>query len=130
MKCQQCGENRATINVAMQMNNERKQLHVCSDCFESIQNQLNDNNNFFNSGNFVSHPFFQGQMGGSHQGGPSVKTKRGNRNGGLLDELGSNVTDLARNGEIDPVIGRNEEIKRTIETLNRRNKNNPVLIGE
>src|SRR5699024_10085120 len=48
----------------------------------------------------------------------------------LLDELGSNVTDAARNGEIDPVIGRDSEVKRVIETLNRRNKNNPVLIGE
>src|SRR5699024_8277419 len=48
----------------------------------------------------------------------------------LLDELGSNVTNAARNGEIDPVIGRDSEVKRVIEKLNRRNKNNPVLIGE
>src|SRR5699024_12141776 len=47
-----------------------------------------------------------------------------------LDDLGTNVTDQARVGKIDPVIGRDEEIKRTMETLNRRNKNNPVLIGE
>src|SRR5699024_6096693 len=43
---------------------------------------------------------------------------------------GTNVTDQARQGQIDPVIGRNNEVKRVIETLNRRNKNNPVLIGE
>src|SRR5699024_5961127 len=49
---------------------------------------------------------------------------------GLLDELGKNLSNDAREGKIDPVIGRSNEIKRVIETLNRRNKNNPVLIGE
>mgnify|MGYP000915053215 CR=1 FL=1 len=49
---------------------------------------------------------------------------------GLLEEYGINVTELARQGEIDPVIGRDEEIVRVIEILNRRTKNNPVLIGE
>src|SRR5690625_1103315 len=56
--------------------------------------------------------------------------KRKNRGGGLLDQLGNNVSDDARSGKIDPVIGRDEEVQRVIETLNRRNKNNPVLIGE
>ncbi|KIL18532.1 hypothetical protein B4129_1589 [Bacillus safensis] len=49
---------------------------------------------------------------------------------GLLDELGRNLTDGAIAGLIDPVIGRDEEVARVIEILNRRNKNNPVLIGE
>ena len=49
---------------------------------------------------------------------------------GLLEEFGINVTDLARRGDIDPVIGRDSEIVRVIEILNRRTKNNPVLIGE
>ena len=49
---------------------------------------------------------------------------------GLLDELGRNLTDGANAGLIDPVIGRDEEVARVIEILNRRNKNNPVLIGE
>lgn len=49
---------------------------------------------------------------------------------GLLEEYGRNLTDVAKAGLIDPVIGRDEEIKRVIEVLNRRNKNNPVLIGE
>ncbi|SDO71307.1 ATP-dependent Clp protease ATP-binding subunit ClpE [Streptococcus equinus] len=49
---------------------------------------------------------------------------------GLLEEFGINVTDIARRGDIDPVIGRDSEIVRVIEILNRRTKNNPVLIGE
>ncbi|WP_088792245.1 ATP-dependent Clp protease ATP-binding subunit, partial [Streptococcus pneumoniae] len=49
---------------------------------------------------------------------------------GLLEEFGINVTEIARRGDIDPVIGRDDEIIRVIEILNRRTKNNPVLIGE
>ncbi|WP_019787397.1 ATP-dependent Clp protease ATP-binding subunit, partial [Streptococcus sobrinus] len=49
---------------------------------------------------------------------------------GILDEFGINITDMARRGDIDPVIGRDQEIVRVIEILNRRTKNNPVLIGE
>lgn len=130
MKCQQCGINRATVNVRLQMNQEQKHVHVCSSCFEDMQNQLGDAANFFQNDDMFSHPFFQGQMGGSQQSRARTQTKHANQGGGLLDELGTNVTDQARSGKIDPVIGRDQEIKRTIETLNRRNKNNPVLIGE
>ena len=48
----------------------------------------------------------------------------------FFEEFGINITDIARRGDIDPVIGRDEEIIRVIEILNRRTKNNPVLIGE
>src|SRR5690625_1144505 len=129
MKCQQCGINRASINIAMQLNNERKQMRVCSDCFQKIQNQLTDSSNFFQGGDMFSNPFFQSSVGGQGQSRTTTHSQHGGR-GGLLDELGTNVTDEARNGKIDPVIGRDNEIKRVIETLNRRNKNNPVLIGE
>lgn len=47
-----------------------------------------------------------------------------------LDKYGTNLTSLAKNDEVDRVIGRNREIDRVIQILNRRNKNNPVLIGE
>ncbi|MBQ9006941.1 MAG: AAA family ATPase, partial [Atopobiaceae bacterium] len=47
-----------------------------------------------------------------------------------LEQYGRNVTDLARQGKLDPVIGRVEEVRRTIQVLSRRTKNNPVLIGE
>ncbi|MDQ0214842.1 ATP-dependent Clp protease ATP-binding subunit ClpE [Oikeobacillus pervagus] len=49
---------------------------------------------------------------------------------GFLDGYGRNLSQMAKAGLIDPVIGRDEEIKRVVEILNRRNKNNPVLIGE
>ena len=47
-----------------------------------------------------------------------------------LEKYGRDLTDAARNGHLDPVIGRDEEIRRTIQILSRRTKNNPVLIGE
>ncbi|MDI1436109.1 ATP-dependent chaperone ClpB [Polyangium sorediatum] len=47
-----------------------------------------------------------------------------------LDKYTRDLTDLARRGKMDPVIGRDEEIRRTIQVLSRRSKNNPVLIGE
>ena len=68
------------------------------------------------SGGYGSNP----SKGGQPQPSPQ-KPK------GLLEEFGINVTELARRGEIDPVIGRDEEIVRVIEILNRRTKNNPVL---
>ena len=133
MKCQQCGVNRATVNMAMQFNNERMNMHLCSTCFNDIKNQMNQPGDF--SGDMFSNPFFQGQMNGQGQTskGSRARTQEpqhGNNNHGLIDELGTNLTARARNGQIDPVIGRDNEVKRMIETLNRRNKNNPVLIGE
>ena len=49
---------------------------------------------------------------------------------GILAKLGTNLTDEARNGKLDPVIGRNKEIQETAEILARRTKNNPVLVGD
>ena len=56
--------------------------------------------------------------------------KKGKSKTPTLDEFGKNLTDLAREGKIDPVIGRENEIKRVVQILSRRNKNNPCLIGE
>src|SRR6202034_4518167 len=47
-----------------------------------------------------------------------------------VDEFGNDLTAMAREGRVDPVVGREDEIEQTIEVLSRRTKNNPVLIGE
>ena len=99
---------------------------------------------FFNSLSNFQHPQEPNpnipptQSGGGYGGGGYGGSSRGGgqrqqapqKTKGLLEEFGINVTELARRGEIDPVIGRDEEIVRVIEILNRRTKNNPVLIGE
>ena len=60
----------------------------------------------------------------------SSSKKKGKSKTPTLDEFGKNLTELAKQGKIDPVIGREKEIKRVIQILSRRNKNNPCLIGE
>ncbi len=91
--------------------------------FDDLFNVLNGNNNNAANNNNMGNNDPRMQMGG------------GNGNGGqggrsLLDQYGTDLTALAKKGKIDPVIGRDKEIARVIEILNRRTKNNPVLIGE
>lgn len=135
MLCQVCKENTAMIDVYLQVNQDKKQVRMCQSCFEKeaanrklpigfqgfkfddIFKELNKEwgQNHSSSFNNTSH---------DHH----VKSGRGGN--GILDQYGRNITEAARLGLIDPVIGRDKEVKRVIEILNRRNKNNPVLIGE
>ena len=62
---------------------------------------------------------------GGHQGAAAT-----NASTPTLDSLARDLTAIAREGSLDPVIGRSKEIQRVIEVLSRRTKNNPVLIGE
>ena len=64
--------------------------------------------------------------GGSGQPAKTARTRKTP----TLDQFGRDLTDLAREGKLDPVIGREKEIQRVIQVLSRRTKNNPVLIGE
>ncbi|MFC5588858.1 AAA family ATPase [Sporosarcina soli] len=131
MKCQQCGKNQATMNLWIQMNHQKMQINMCHQCFNEIQNTLNsgDFSSFNeNANDAFAKQFFQAN--GGKQARTQTVQEQGNRGNGLLDQLGKNLSSEAREGLIDPVIGRDQEVKRVIETLNRRNKNNPVLIGE
>lgn len=62
--------------------------------------------------------------------GQSMDTQTADENLESLDRYAKDLTEVARKGKLDPVIGRDEEIRRTIQVLTRRTKNNPVLIGE
>lgn len=73
----------------------------------------------------VLHLLGSNEAASSHQGGSSS-----NANTPTLDSLARDLTVVAREGSLDPVIGRGKEIQRVIEVLSRRTKNNPVLIGE
>ena len=64
------------------------------------------------------------------RGNKKVDTKNAEENMKALEKYSTDLTELARKGKLDPVIGRDEEIRRIIQVLNRRTKNNPVLIGE
>ncbi len=65
----------------------------------------------------------------SSSSGPTQETKRASKTP-TVDQLGINLTELARSGKLDPVIGREKEIERIVQILSRKTKNNPALIGE
>jgi ATP-dependent Clp protease ATP-binding subunit ClpC len=71
-----------------------------------------------------------GPGGGGPAGEPGSGQKRGRSRTPALDSFGRDLTELARNGELDPCIGRADEIERLVQVLCRRTKNNPVLLGE
>jgi len=64
------------------------------------------------------------------RGGESVQDQNAEENRQALDKYTLDLTERARNGKLDPVIGRDDEIRRAVQVLQRRTKNNPVLIGE
>src|SRR5438128_4429889 len=71
---------------------------------------------------------YTGSKGEQASGGPAGEG--GPQGSMVLDQFGRNLTQLAREGKLDPVIGREKEIERVMQVLSRRTKNNPVLIGE
>jgi ATP-dependent Clp protease ATP-binding subunit ClpE len=148
MLCQNCGKNEATIHLYANVGGQRKQIDYCQSCYQKIKGQQTTNAMPQDPFGFGSlDDLFRQMSQQMQQGTPSYNqtppTQAGgnqnNFNGGqppinntpgILGEYGINITQQARDGEIDPVVGRDSEIKRVIEILNRRTKNNPVLIGE
>ncbi|MDV8591535.1 ATP-dependent Clp protease ATP-binding subunit [Streptococcus pneumoniae] len=159
MLCQNCKINDSTIHLYTNLNGKQKQIDLCQNCYKIIKTDpnnslfkgmtdlnnrdfdpfgdfFNDLNNFRPSSNTPPIPPTQSGGGYGGNGGygsqnrGSAQTPPPSQEKGLLEEFGINVTEIARRGDIDPVIGRDDEIIRVIEILNRRTKNNPVLIGE
>ena len=141
MLCHNCKINEATIHLYTSINGHQQQVDLCQNCYQimksdpnaSLLKGLNSNSSdplgdfFQNLGNF-QRP--EQEETGKRPGQDRQARQAKPRPKGILDEFGINVTDIAKRGDIDPVIGRDEEIIRVIEILNRRTKNNPVLIGE
>ena len=146
MLCERCRENEATIHLTTRVNGQRREIDVCQKCYREIRQQTgqdstpNRNTDPFGFGSFddLFRAFGAAQNQRSQdaqrpipaQGnnGPGQGDQSGR--GGILGEYGINLNDMAREGKIDGVIGRDEEIERVSEILNRRRKNNPVLVGE
>ena len=147
MNCQNCGKNEATIHLYTSVNGQKRQFDLCQNCYQKLkanqgsmnQNMYQDPFGFSNFDDLLSQFSRQMQQNPQNQQVPPTQSgfmggqppRQGQSGGnGLLDQFGVNITQQARDGKIDPVIGRDQEINRVIEILNRRNKNNPVLIGE
>jgi len=130
MLCQSCQQNKATLFVNIQHNSEKKRLHLCRTCYEKQNIKIPAN--FDLSSQFPFEEFMRGftQQNPYQPKQPQLATKPYKQGNGFLDKFADNLTQRARDGLIDPVIGRDKEIERVVEILNRRKKNNPVLIGE
>ncbi len=150
MLCQNCGKNEASIHLYANVNGQRKQLDYCQSCYQKLKAQsgnaaaamAQDPFGFGNLDDLFRQMSRQMQQGNTpYEQTPPTQTggngfvggqppRNNQAPAGLLGEYGINITQMARDGEVDPVVGRDSEIKRVIEILNRRTKNNPVLIGE
>lgn len=109
---------------------------------DDLFNQLMGNMNGYNTENrrylingreVTPEEFAQYRQTGQLPGNPTPNKQAQNgqlKSDGLLTKLGRNLTQEARDGKLDPVIGRNQEIQETAEILARRTKNNPVLVGD
>ncbi len=140
MLCQNCHKNPATIHLTTSINGHQTAIDLCSECYGEFREHSNRSQNqplqdpfgfnslddLFKAMSQRNQPY-QNQRQSALQNAPG-----GNRGNGdsILGKFGLDLTEEARNGRIDPVIGRDKEIARVIEILNRRTKNNPVLIGE
>ncbi|CAI2627181.1 ATP-dependent Clp protease ATP-binding subunit ClpE [Apilactobacillus kunkeei] len=142
MKCENCHINEATIHLLVNFNGEKRHIDICQDCYQKLSQQSEQYRN--NGGvDMMNDPFgfsslddLFNAMNQSNQNSirrpenNQQKNNNNNNSNSLLEKYGYDLTDLARKNKIDPVIGRDKEIDRVIEILNRRTKNNPVLIGE
>ena len=87
-----------------------------------------DNNSFLKENGIIKKQFENALEG--VRGGKKIMTDNPENIYEALDKYGKDLVELARKGKIDPIIGRDNEIRRAIQILSRRNKNNPILIGE
>ncbi|WP_338469993.1 ATP-dependent Clp protease ATP-binding subunit [Niallia sp. XMNu-256] len=130
MLCQNCKQKNANINMKFVVNGQESYLHLCQTCYQSQkQNFKKTFGPSMKLGEFGGHHSFPLDELLQQMNQPQQSNMQ-SKNSGFLDQFGRNLNNMAKAGLIDPVIGRNEEIERVIEILNRRNKNNPVLIGE
>ncbi|MBT2683599.1 ATP-dependent Clp protease ATP-binding subunit [Bacillus sp. ISL-37] len=138
MLCQNCQEKHANIQLRVNLNGNQKHLMLCEDCYQTEKEKLGASfgNPMSGFSGFDGSPFndmfkqFSGNNPDPNHHPAAAATKTAGGGNGFIDQYGRNLTQIAKTGLIDPVIGRDEEVKRVIEILNRRNKNNPVLIGE
>lgn len=133
MLCSKCQTKNANIHLYLHVNGQKQLLAFCNECYSQEKSKLGAtiSNPSLNSGLNGFEDLFMGFPHGQNSIDQETKNRSAKtKHNGFLDQFGRNLNNAAKAGLIDPVIGRDDEIKRTIEILNRRNKNNPVLIGE
>ena len=122
------------------MNNNFNNFNNMDDLFNQLMGGMrgysSENRRYLINGREVTPEEFAhyratGQLPGNAETDGQIQQKSsGMKRDGVLAKLGRNLTSEAREGKLDPVIGRNKEIQETSEILSRRTKNNPVLVGD
>ncbi len=149
-----------TLSRAIHTNDNNNKLTCCgqegirrlySNTTSHNNNNISFRNNFLNSSNWNQSSIIfplntttsttlsnqqtrqfssNGNLGNIFQHAKNAASAKNKKPGETLEQHGIDLTALAKQGKLDPVIGRHEEIRRTLQILARRTKNNPVLIGE
>ena len=134
MLCQNCNLREATVTLIQTKDGKRETRHLCHSCAEEetfFGQSIFDS--FFggNLGDFFEAPTSRAAVADRLQQQKQVKKKeKPPSQTPFLDQFSRDLTALAKENKLDPLVGRQEELQRVIQILSRRTKNNPVLIGE
>jgi ATP-dependent Clp protease ATP-binding subunit ClpC len=142
MKCERCQKNPARVRVDQMVDGRRESHFLCQSCVDELMNAMGQLGGFegpstsgndapfgfSNSNKFTSATGSNGNTGNLNTATAEQKVKQSKTP--TLDQYGRDLTAEAAEGKLDPAAGRNRELRRVITILGRRQKNNPVLIGE
>ena len=126
MICENCQITKASYKLKMSFSQNQSEISLCTECYEIAIQKLQSGSIDFDD------KMFNGldSDGSQSEQYVQVNQPKYRETDGFLDQHGRNLTNEAREGRIDSVIDRDKEIERVLQILNRRTKNNPVLIGE
>ena len=132
MLCEVCKKKEANYFVSCRINGREMELHLCPECARRLKADME-------SGSVEKYPWHEPSASGRSgpggeesfaRGGAATAQETEEEQGSALQRFGCDLTAMAEAGKCDPVIGREGEVRRLMEILCRRSKNNPVLIGE
>src|SRR6266700_1506322 len=135
MKCERCQKNPAQVRLDQIINGRREQHYLCKECVEELMNAMSQMDDMDGQGVPDGMPFGFTPSNNAASAAGGVNTATAERQGKqsktpTLDQYGRDLTADAAAGKLDPAAGRQRELRRVITVLGRRQKNNPVLIGE
>ncbi|MCM3729184.1 ATP-dependent Clp protease ATP-binding subunit [Neobacillus cucumis] len=128
MICQNCQTSPASYQLNFSFNHGQSQISLCAECYDIAKQKL-ENGSIQLDNQMFNLLDTDGSQPEQNKNVHVTKPKKRKKNS-FLDQHGRNLTNEAKEGRIDGVIGRDQEIERILQILNRRTKNNPVLIGE
>ncbi|QBD79018.1 ATP-dependent Clp protease ATP-binding subunit [Ktedonosporobacter rubrisoli] len=132
MKCERCQENSASVRIDQMVNGRRQHHYLCQSCADELMRAMGQMEGLDGA---IGAPFgfFNKNNAASAAGGVNTATAQRQAKDSktpTLDQFGRDLTAEAAEGKLDPAAGRDRELRRVITVLGRRQKNNPVLIGE